>query len=191
MVPYGCIFIGVSPGIAPGLARILTSFFAQKKERGIYRYSFMAADIALISSHCSAIVLSYRLELLTFINEAHLRLLLCILLRNNLKPLQSVTLRTQCSKFDRLTADLTINAGNRLACLSLILDPSLADPLSDLRDRYIKVFRHIKFPHIVLTDEILYLCKQIRLPAARTDIVLLVDIRQNTSTLRTPRCIRK
>lgn len=35
MVPYGCIFIGVSPGIAPGLARILTPFFAQKKERGI------------------------------------------------------------------------------------------------------------------------------------------------------------
>ena len=104
---------------------------------------------------------------------------------------QSVTLRTQRSKFDRLTADLTVNAGNRLACLSLILDPPLADPLSDLRDRYIKVFRHIKFPHFVLTDEILYLCKQIRLPAARTDIVLLVDIRQNTSTLRTPRCIRK
>ncbi len=32
MVRYGCIFIGVSPGIAPKLARILTPFFAQKKK---------------------------------------------------------------------------------------------------------------------------------------------------------------
>lgn len=31
MVRYGYIFIGVSPGIAPKLARILTPFFAQKK----------------------------------------------------------------------------------------------------------------------------------------------------------------
>lgn len=31
MVRYGCIFIGVSPGIAPKLARILTPFLRKKK----------------------------------------------------------------------------------------------------------------------------------------------------------------
>lgn len=32
MVRYGCIFIGVSPGITPGLSLLLTPFFAQKKK---------------------------------------------------------------------------------------------------------------------------------------------------------------
>ena len=41
----------VSLGIALGLALILTPFFAQKKEeRGIYRYSFMVANIAFMGN---------------------------------------------------------------------------------------------------------------------------------------------
>lgn len=41
----------VSLGIALGLALILTPFFAQKKEeRGIYRYSFMIANIAFMGN---------------------------------------------------------------------------------------------------------------------------------------------
>lgn len=31
MVRYGCIFIGVSPGITPGLSLLLTPFLHKKK----------------------------------------------------------------------------------------------------------------------------------------------------------------
>lgn len=53
-----------------------------------------------------------RISALSFvlIKETHLGLLLCILLCYDLQSLQSVALRTQCTKLDRLAAYLAVNS---------------------------------------------------------------------------------